>query len=63
MPTYEIQCEYCLNVFEHDCKYKDLVNVKCPMCESTKKKLLISKTSFILKGSCWAKDNYASNKK
>ena len=57
MPVYEFECE-CGNVLE------SLVpmHTKTIICENCGKdmKKIISRSSFILKGSGWAFDNYGS---
>ena len=58
MPQYEYVC--------NKCNWKgDLIistsmrdSQSCPACNSSLLKRKISKSSFILKGSCWAKDGY-----
>lgn len=67
MPTYEYACENG-HEFEEVQSINDEPLKICPMiipfsgpdfekCEARVKKL-ISKSSFILKGDCWAKDGY-----
>jgi len=63
MPIYEYRCLKCDKEFELTVNYKDFYKVKyCPNCNSTDVERLISKTSFILKGSCWANDGYSGSK-
>lgn len=55
MPIYEFKCE-CGKELE------ELVSlgtktIKCPVCSQDMEKV-VSRTSFILKGSGWAFDNY-----
>jgi putative FmdB family regulatory protein len=35
MPSYDLKCTKCENVFEVFCKYDDKHLQKCPKCEST----------------------------
>lgn len=59
MPIYEFRCLSCNNEFEFFINYKDLDKTKyCPKCNSINIKRLISKSSFVLKGPCWARDGY-----
>lgn len=60
MPIYEYKCLNCDKEFELLVSYKDFDKVMyCPKCNSKDVERLISKYSFILKGSCWAKDGYS----
>ena len=58
MPIYEYQCKKG-HEFVVEQSMKAAPVRKCPECKSTCKRL-ISATSFILKGSGWAKDGYGS---
>ena len=65
MPIYEYGCESCGHAFERLQKISDDPIKDCPTCEglgSVKK--LVSRTSFVLKGSGWYADGYSgkSNK-
>lgn len=60
MPTYEYTCESCEQQFEFEQSIKEDPLVECPSCRNDTLKRLISKTSFVLKGSGWAADNYSS---
>lgn len=60
MPTYEYRCDSCRYEFETEQSIKDDPLKNCPDCRSTDIKRLISKSSFVLKGSGWAADNYSS---
>lgn len=66
MPIYEYQCQECQNIFEFEPISSEARDkIICPNCKennSNKFKKLISQTSFVLKGGCWAKDNYSSSK-
>lgn len=62
MPIYEYKCCNCKNITEELSKKVNpsaYLNKDCLVCKSkTDHKLIVSKNSFHLKGSCWAKDNY-----
>lgn len=66
MPVYEYQCPKCDKVFEVTQKISDPPLEKppegeCPegkVCSEKPKKLISGGTSFLLKGSGWAKDGY-----
>jgi len=58
MPTYEYKCNGG-HQFETRQSIKDKPLSKCPEC-GRKCHRLISGSSFILKGSGWAKDGYSS---
>lgn len=57
MPTYDYACEVCGNEEELEHSIKDEPEIKCSKCNAVMKRC-ISKTSFILQGGGWAKDNY-----
>jgi putative FmdB family regulatory protein len=59
MPIYEYQCTKCGHEFEVMQKFSDKPVSKCPECTGEVKKV-ISNTSFVLKGSGWYADGYAS---
>jgi putative FmdB family regulatory protein len=59
MPIYEYQCTDCEHLFEEIQKIKSDPIKKCPVCGKEKVIRLISRSSFQLKGKCWAKDGYA----
>jgi putative FmdB family regulatory protein len=66
MPIYEYECKSCGTIFEawSSIKNRDsLEKNSCAKCKGTGKRI-ISKSSFILKGSGWEKDGYTglSNK-
>jgi putative FmdB family regulatory protein len=63
MPTYEYLCEKCDHEFEREQRMSDPPVKTCPQCRSRKVKKLISRTSFVLKGSGWYSDLYSSSKK
>ena len=64
MPIYVLKCEDCKHEF--DCFQKNInedVKYVCSKCKSTNIKKIVAQTSFILKGSGWARDNYTKNQK
>src|SRR5258706_13607926 len=60
MPVYEYVCEKCKHEFEAEQRISDDPIRTCPKCRARKVKRLISRTSFVLKGSGWYSDLYAS---
>jgi putative FmdB family regulatory protein len=60
MPTYEYMCNACESKFETEQSIRDEPLRDCPNCHEKSLKRLISTTSFVLKGSGWAVDNYSS---
>jgi putative FmdB family regulatory protein len=62
MPIYEYQCRKCGHEFEREQRIVEDPIKKCPACKSNQAKRLISKTSFVLKGSGWYSDLYSSAK-
>jgi len=60
MPVYEYACEKCQHEFEAEQRISDDPIRTCPKCRARKVKRLISRTSFVLKGSGWYSDLYAS---
>ena len=60
MPIYEYACEICESEFELEQRITDDPVKSCPKCRSRKVKRLISRTSFVLKGSGWYSDLYSS---
>ena len=60
MPVYEYACEKCKHEFEVEQRISDDPVRTCPKCRARKVKRLISRTSFVLKGSGWYSDLYAS---
>ena len=60
MPVYEYACEKCKHEFEAEQRISDEPVRTCPKCRARKVKRLISRTSFVLKGSGWYSDLYAS---
>ncbi len=59
MPIYEYRCRVCDHRFELLRSFSDTTPVTCPKCGGEVKKL-ISRNSFILKGSGWYATDYAS---
>ena len=60
MPVYEYACEKCKHEFEAEQRISDDPIRVCPKCRARKVKRLISRTSFVLKGSGWYSDLYSS---
>jgi len=60
MPFYEYQCKGCGFEFEREQRIHDKPLRKCPSCGGMKAKRLISRTSFVLKGSGWYRDGYGA---
>ncbi|MGK5090233.1 FmdB family zinc ribbon protein [Bdellovibrionota bacterium FG-2] len=57
MPLYEYECAKCEKVHEIMQKFSDAPVDNCPDCASPVKKLL-SRTSFVLKGTGWYTTDY-----
>ncbi len=62
MPTYEYACDKCGHEFEREQRITEDPVKTCPECRARKVRRLISSTSFVLKGSGWYSDLYASQK-
>lgn len=62
MPIYEYRCDECGHELEVMQKFSDEPLKDCPECGGKVHKL-ISNTSFVLKGSGWYADGYASTAK
>lgn len=60
MPVYEYECLSCGKIHEVTQRFSDDPLIECSDCNGALRKL-ISKTSFVLKGSGWYKTDYASN--
>lgn len=58
MPLFEVCCAKCGHEFELFQKFSSTESAACPLCGGeTERK--VSKSSFVLSGAGWAKDNYA----
>jgi len=57
--TYYCTCKEWDEVYKVDDR-DNIVGVVCPNCEGKVERLIVP-TTFILKGSCWEKDNYSRN--
>lgn len=62
MPIYEYLCEKCGHEFEREQRITEDPVKTCPKCRARKVRRLISRTAFVLKGSGWYSDLYASSK-
>ena len=64
MPLYEYECSKCSYSWELIQRMSDAPPKTCPECRSRKVGKLLSRTSFVLKGSGWYADGYSgkSNK-
>jgi putative FmdB family regulatory protein len=60
VPIYEYKCDGCDKVLEIIQKFSDEPLETCPDCGGPLGKL-ISNTTFVLKGSGWYSDGYASS--
>ncbi len=58
MPIYEYCCEACGHEFETMQKITEKPIRKCEACGKMKAKRIISRTSFVLKGSGWYVTDY-----
>ena len=63
MPIYEYKCSKCEKIIELFIfnKEKD----EPPICEECKEEMvkILSSSSFVLKGNCWANDGYSKKGK
>lgn len=59
MPIYEYMCDRCGHEFERLQHISDPPVTTCPECRKHAVRRLISKTSFILKGTGWYVTDYA----
>ena len=64
MPLYEWRCPSCKRVVEVEMKVSDPLKPLCfeGSCDGIEMERIISKSSFVLAGSGWAKDGYSSKK-
>lgn len=61
MPVYEYECDVCKTIHEERRSVSDrLKEYMCPNGHVTK--LVVSSTSFSLKGSTWSSDGYGSKR-
>ena len=58
MPIYEYACNACGHEWDELQKIGDRPRRKCPDCGALKGKRLISRSSFVLKGSGWYVTDY-----
>lgn len=61
MPIYEYQCKECGGEFEYQQRMSDAPKADCESCGGQLERV-ISRSSFLLKGSGWYKDLYSSAK-
>jgi putative FmdB family regulatory protein len=61
VPIYEYRCETCGKTFEYMQRISDPPVAECEECGGSLERL-ISQSAFVLKGSGWYKDLYASPK-
>ncbi len=59
MPIYEYRCPECEKVFEVMQKFSDDPVRECRFCSGKKVEKLISRSSFVLKGTGWYQSDYA----
>ena len=60
MPRYEFKCPKCKSIIELDKKISDDTLPLCcePDCGGIEMIKIMSSTSFVLAGDCWARDGY-----
>ena len=63
MPIYEYQCTVCGAHLEKIQKISDAPLIDCPECGKPGLEKLVSAAGFVLKGSGWYKDDYATKPK
>ena len=63
MPIYEYRCNDCGRVFEAIQKFSDKPLKKCVHCAGGDIEKLISRSSFVLKGTGWYQTDYARKEK
>jgi len=61
MPIYEYKCTKCGKEFEKVQRITDEAVLECEFCKGTAKRL-ISRSSFVLKGSGWYVTDYGGKK-
>ena len=59
MPIYEYRCEKCGGIFEELKSMSSPAPEKCSLCGASPVHRLVSRTSFVLKGSGWYATDYA----
>lgn len=61
MPIYVYECPKCKRVADWSAplELRDKIHPKCKKCKKFSMKRIIAPSSFILKGSGWAKDGYS----
>jgi len=62
MPIYEYQCSECGHEFDVIQKISEKPIRKCEKCGRLKAKRMISKTTFVLKGTGWYATDYGNRK-
>lgn len=62
MPLFDCCCNDCGFGFEKVQKFSATENPICPRCGG-KTERMVSKSSFVLAGEGWAKDNYKGEKR
>lgn len=60
MPKYDYTCHHCGTTIEVMHRVNESYSNPCIECNNPYLKKKISKTSFTLKGDCWARDGYTS---
>lgn len=58
MPTYVYECQKCKSLLELVQKISDESRPSCEKCDAGEMQRVIQPSSFVLKGSGWAKDGY-----
>ena len=58
MPIYEYVCQNCNHAFDELQKIGDIPLIKCPDCEKSELKRLISASRFRLKGEGWYETDF-----
>jgi putative FmdB family regulatory protein len=58
MPNYDYQCAECGTVFSGERQVEDRYDIACPECLAQRVEIQIGRSTFVLKGTGWAKDRY-----
>ena len=58
-PVYDLKCNKCELQVEVNIPYDDMKKATCLNCGSNMEQVY-TKSQFILKGPCWAKNNYGN---